>query len=325
MKAVVDCERHAKPAYFAFADALRPLTVQARSDRTQLWAGDPWPVEAWIINDSAEVPRRCRLAWQLRLDGRIVAIGGAAATVPARGPACVGLCAPRLPATTTRATARLELALIDGEGRVRHSATAEALVFPRPQPATTRATRILGRRDPQLAALAARTRRAGPRTAPGDLVLLAGAGLDAATLLEAERLVRAGASLLVVACEAEGAVRVPGGSPVLERIGMGELHHVCRDTGHALVEGLRPHDVRLWFSPQLDRIAPMAARCFAPLPGWNPVLTTVNGGWGTPWLPRWIAAERRLGAGRVLVSTLRLAGFADANPVAHTLAHRLLG
>ena len=53
MKAIMDCERKPKPAYFAYRNALKPVLLSLRGDRLSAFVGEKVKVDAYICNDSA--------------------------------------------------------------------------------------------------------------------------------------------------------------------------------------------------------------------------------------------------------------------------------
>ncbi len=54
MKALVDCERVPKPAYFAYRESLIPLKVNLYTGRSSAYEDETVPVEAWVLNDLGE-------------------------------------------------------------------------------------------------------------------------------------------------------------------------------------------------------------------------------------------------------------------------------
>ena len=59
MKSIMDVDRQPKKAYFAYRNALEPLMVSLRSDRSNFFAGEETAIEAWICNDLNSSP--CRI------------------------------------------------------------------------------------------------------------------------------------------------------------------------------------------------------------------------------------------------------------------------
>ena len=81
MKAIMDCERTPKPAWFVYRDALTPLSVQVETERTAFFSGENYPFKVWICNDTQENPDAI-LKYTLELNGRVINTGTAPATVP---------------------------------------------------------------------------------------------------------------------------------------------------------------------------------------------------------------------------------------------------
>ncbi|QOV20252.1 glycoside hydrolase family 2 [Blautia liquoris] len=54
MKALVDCERNPKRAYFAYQKALIPLRINLYTGRNHVYDDEVVDIEAWLLNDTAE-------------------------------------------------------------------------------------------------------------------------------------------------------------------------------------------------------------------------------------------------------------------------------
>ena len=52
MKAIMDCERSPKPAYYAYRNALKPILLSLRTDRFTYFCGEEINIEAYICNDT---------------------------------------------------------------------------------------------------------------------------------------------------------------------------------------------------------------------------------------------------------------------------------
>lgn len=53
MKAIIDCERMPKPAYFAYRNALKPVITSFRTDRYTYFAGEEIKIENYLCNDTS--------------------------------------------------------------------------------------------------------------------------------------------------------------------------------------------------------------------------------------------------------------------------------
>ncbi len=130
MKAIVDCERQAKPAYFAYRDALTPLAVNLRPDNFFGYTGDTLKVHAWVLNDTAEAPSGATLRYQAELDGKVVATGHAPADIVASAPRHQGVLEIKLPTAETRRPLTVRLGLFSKDGALLHDASVPIDLIP---------------------------------------------------------------------------------------------------------------------------------------------------------------------------------------------------
>ena len=75
MKAIMDCKRNPKPAFFAYRDALEPIMVSLRTDRFTYFSGEKAKIEAYICNDTAAELKNLCLKFELR-DGEKTVLSG---------------------------------------------------------------------------------------------------------------------------------------------------------------------------------------------------------------------------------------------------------
>lgn len=317
MKTIVDCERSPKPAFFAYREALTPLQVHLRADRFQWWAGETAELEAWVCNDTHEALVGARLRYQLELDGRVLCGGEAAAVVPACAPLCAGRVKLPLPALAERTTATARLALVDARGRVRHAATLALPLWPRTKAAPP-SLRVLGAGAP---ARLARELKAKPGTA----VLLVEGAAWARHRARAEAAAARGATVVVLGLPA-GRHTVAGQEVEVLPTTLGRYDFASRATGHPLVAGFAPDDFRFWHRSDEDQVVPFIDSALRPADGWAGVLRTGAGQfWGGPGLQEsWACAEKAVGAGRIRLCFVDLAGRTRTNPAAALFAQRLL-
>jgi hypothetical protein len=88
------------------------------------------------------------------------------------------------------------------------------------------------------------------------------------------------------------------------------------------VEGFKPNNFRLWFDPAHGYAATFADSVIVG-EGWTPVLLAGRGGFGTPWSPTPVVAEKQIGKGALILCQLDLHSRIDANPSAALFAQRL--
>ena len=130
MKAVMDYDRQAKPAYFEFREAQTPLAVNLRPDRFYGFSGETVKVGAWVCNDTQEVPAGAALRYQVELDGKILRAGSTPAKVTACEPEFQGWLEIPVPEVTARTWMTLRVGLVDRDGKLRHDTAYELEAIP---------------------------------------------------------------------------------------------------------------------------------------------------------------------------------------------------
>jgi hypothetical protein len=322
MKSIMDVDRVPKQAWFEYRDALAPLAVSLRSDRMQVWSGETVPVELWICNDREGVPAGCRVLYDVRWQGKVIAQGEVPASIEACAPRGQGVIPMAIPETADRGQIELGATLIAPDGSALHDTVLTLKVFPKP--------------------LSKEIQVWLPRRTPLLEKVVGGLGLEILTQPPEEKgvlLIASPADYLqraqwIDAAVRQGATAVFLNLPVGEyqlggvklnalKAGMGPRHFVSRATGHPLVEGFQPDDFKFWHFDTLGHGAPLLHTV---LEGsdWTPVLQSGDGGWLRPWGYTPAAVERRDGNGRWIVCQIELAHCVATNPAAHLFTRRLL-
>ncbi len=133
MKAIVDTERRPKKAWYAYRDALTPLSVQIRSERNSFFSGEKYPVELWVCNDMHATPD-AELRYQLELDGKVIKTGKVKADMPnvTDGSRFQGFLNVMVPDVEKRTPLTLRLGLFDlKSGKQLHEDSHISSVFPK--------------------------------------------------------------------------------------------------------------------------------------------------------------------------------------------------
>ncbi len=131
MKALMDYDRHAKPAYFAYRDALTPLAVNLRPGRSFLFSGESLIVQTWICNDLAEAPKGTTLRYQVKLGDKLLATGSTPAQILVSSSKFQGtLKFTPSPAVDKAQPLTAEVGLFDANGKLLHSSTVNIDLLP---------------------------------------------------------------------------------------------------------------------------------------------------------------------------------------------------
>jgi hypothetical protein len=312
MKTIMDCERRPKPAYFAYRDALEPLTVSIRTDRWAFFSGEPMPFEFWVCNDTNEKPKNLRLRWQIEQNGKVIFSQQAPATVGAMRATFQGFFATRAPEVARRTRFTLRLALGDTHTAIDYE------VFP--------ALSAVGDYPAAAIGTGKLLRELGAKPAGGKPAVIFVDDFDAYRRRRAtiDRAVADGARVVFLELPV-GEYDIGGSKVRVEECVMRPREFVSRDMGHPLVAGFEPEDFKCWYDPKAGYFRPLLASMFQ-AEGWQPILTSGNGVWGGgAWQKRFAAAEKASGKGHYIICQVVLAGRARHNPVAALFARRLLG
>lgn len=131
LKAIVDCDRQAKPAYFAYRDALTPVAVNLRPEAFYGFSGHVNRIGVWVCNDRPEGIDRATLRYQMEFEEKIIRTGGTEVSVPASNPEFKGWLDVELPEVTKREKLTVRVSLISADGMALHDSDVVLDVFPK--------------------------------------------------------------------------------------------------------------------------------------------------------------------------------------------------
>lgn len=321
MKSLMDVYCRPKKAWFAYRDALTPLAVFLRSDRTQVWSGEQVPVEVWVCNDHATAFPGMKVQLELRVNGELVASAASSVDAPACEPLCLGRMEVEMPLLDARTEVRIGASLVDRDGRPVHDNTLDLAVFPRQQSAACPVC-CLG--EPVVVENYCRQLGLTPVDIdenPSTICVIGEQAL-AEHLVAVREAVKAGATAVVLGLTAGEYPLGPSGLTVF-KAGMGPRHFVSQATGHPLVDGFEKNDFKFWYHGNLKRVGPIL-HTLLDAPGWSTILNSGDGGWTKPWDYVPAAAEVADGLGTWRVVQIELPECIQSNPVAFEFARRLL-
>lgn len=130
MKSIMSYDRQAKPAYFAYRDALTPLSVNLRPDRFYAFSGESVRIGAWVCNDTTEVHPGAMLRYQVKLGSQVVLTGFAPAKIAICEPEFEGFLKFPAPSVNTRQPMTVQLGLFAADGKLLHDTTQTLDLFP---------------------------------------------------------------------------------------------------------------------------------------------------------------------------------------------------
>ncbi len=129
MKTIVGCDRMPKKAFYAYADSLIPLRVNLRGDRSYLYGGETYDLEAWALNDTS-YEEKVTIAATMTVDGKAVQSYRLEMTAPAATAVCAGLIPLEIPAVEKPATLHVDAVMTKEDGTVLNAERKEMYVYP---------------------------------------------------------------------------------------------------------------------------------------------------------------------------------------------------
>lgn len=311
MKTVMDCERHAKPAFFALRNALEPLAADIRGDRTKFFAGDDMRFEFRVLNDSHFVPENATFRWQLIIDGQC----RFAQAVPAKiGEDCStfqGYFSYQAPEVARRTGGRIE-ATLEYDGTLHGICRLDLQFFPA---AVTPEVQVVPVGDEATALL----QELGVAPATGGNYLISNYQAFLARKAEIETAVARGAKAVFYNLPRQN-FTIGGEDIKIEECAMNPRHFAERVPDAPLVSGFAAGDFEHWFDPAKDYIVPLASNCFRH-DAFSPALWTVSEDGKGKWKHAMLAGNKD----RWYVTTLMFNGLTKANPTARAFLIQLLG
>ena len=133
LKTIVDTDRVPKPAWYVFRDALAPLAVQIRTDKTAFFSGEKYNTEIWVCNDTHKTPDAV-IKYQVEKDGKTLESGSVAAKIPSvtEGSEFQGYLPITAPDTDKRTKIVVRIGLFDKKtGKQIHEDTQTFDIYPR--------------------------------------------------------------------------------------------------------------------------------------------------------------------------------------------------
>lgn len=131
LKSIMDTDRKAKPAYYAYKEALSPVAVNLRPDAFYGFSGEKGRVAVFICNDTPEKLTGHKLRYQILSGEKVLYTGHSAAVVPASEPQFQGYLEFAFPEVKDRTKITVQVALIDEEsGALVHDSSYELEVLP---------------------------------------------------------------------------------------------------------------------------------------------------------------------------------------------------
>lgn len=130
LKSIMDTDRQAKPAYFAYREALRPIAVNLRPDAFYGFSNESGKVAVYICNDTPDTIPDAMLRYQIESKGEILYTGGTKVTVEASNPKFQGWLEIPFHKVETRQNITVRVGLFSSEGVLIHDSSYDLEILP---------------------------------------------------------------------------------------------------------------------------------------------------------------------------------------------------
>ena len=325
MKTIMDVERRPKPAYFEYRNSLEPLIVSLRSDRFKYFAGEDVLVEAWVCNDSVEVPENACLKIMVKTGDKVLCASSQKANIPSCSSGFQGFTKFAAPNVTQREGVSILAAICDANGEVLNDTQMQVEVLPREKEEEKINAAVIGEKDAAVLKLLTDVNA-------NVIKLHNGITPDVAIVEDFEayksheeaiiKSVEDGMTLIFINLK-PGEYEITGQTVKVKSCSMLPLHFVSRNTGHPVVEGFKPDDFKHWYSEKEGYITPLLKNTFT-VEGFNPILTSANTNDKGEWVLALAAAEKRVGKGRIMICQVDILGRCRTNPIADRFVKRMI-
>jgi S-formylglutathione hydrolase FrmB len=130
LKSIMDCDRQAKPAYFAYRDALTPLSANLQTEQAYAYSGDVVRLRAWVCNDLPTIPANVTLRYQAELGGKVIHSGRTAAKIEPGNPVFQGRIVLTPPDVKTNQPLTVRLGIFAADGKLLHDTAFDIDLHP---------------------------------------------------------------------------------------------------------------------------------------------------------------------------------------------------
>lgn len=327
MKSMVDFERVPKPAYFAYRQALQPISIQWRCDRFSCRGGEPLYPEIWFCNDTQESIPNANIHYSLEIEGKTVWSFVHQRALPAFDSICLGALNRPLPEVHSRQTATLRLQLVHDELK-RSIAKDEIEIELHPRPSQKRhSVQIIGSVEGRARKLSeALDLSISDDVDNTSIVLIDDLGALEASGTDLKSIIKAGKSALILGLS-PGTHAIFGTTVQLEPTGYDPRHFCSRDTSHPFVHDFQEDDFRFWYDDSVGYITPFVPGAII-APEWETVLSAAAGPNQTlvqrDWEPAACVVTKKFERGSTTICPIDLARYVKSNPVAYDFAIKVL-
>ena len=322
MKSIMDVDRQPKKAYFAYRNALEPLMVSLRSDRSKFFSGEETAIEAWICNDLNSASSGYQLKYQVEKEGKIVFANQVAANIPLNSSQFQGFLKFKAPEVTSRTAYTFRVSLVSENGESVYQNEFGFEVFPKPA-LSKKKIFVLGKTDGKAAQMAQQSEYPMAASAEtSDVILVDDFTIYMAAEKQINELVNRGKTVVFIELPAQQ-YPIAGTKVSVEKTSMGNYYFVSPTTGHPLVKNFKLFDFSIWYNGKEGLIMPILAYTIS-APDWKPILSSGASNWVADKGSVMAVAELKHGSGVFRICEVQMIDRLKYNPTAYQFLNKIL-
>lgn len=322
MKSIMDVDRQPKKAYFAYRNALEPLMLSLRSDRSKFFSGEETAIEAWICNDLNSVPSGYQVKYQVEKEGKVVFANQIAASIPVNNSQFQGFMKFKAPEVGNRTSYTFRVSLVSDKGESACQNEFVFEVFPKPA-LSKKKVFALGKIDGKAAQLAQQSGYPmATSVETSDVILVDDFTKYTAAEKQINELVNCGKTVIFIELPAQQ-YQIANTAVSVEKTSMGDYYFVSPTTGHPLVKNFKPFDFSLWYNGKEGLIMPILSYTIS-APDWKPILSSGASNWVADKGSVMAVAELKYGKGAFRICEVQMVDRLKYNPTAYQFLNKIL-
>lgn len=311
MKTIMDVDRNPKKGFFAYRDALEPLKVNLRTDKTRYFCGDDITAEVWICNDTNREDDNLELIYSTEDINGVISSGSINAKIKDCSSDYQGLIKFKTPEATQRQTIKINVGLIS-KGKILSTDTLYIELFPIVVIDKKITTFSFGNELSVEIIKGLNLDTKQKNTIP-DLILIDNYSDFSSREKSILKSVRQGATLMFLSLE-DGEYDITGEQVEVKGSSMMPIHFVSIHEDSELSELFYEDDFRFWYDPKEDVIKPIIYSTFVS-DGFKPILESGNTNDIGEWNSAMALGVKEYGKGKIYISMLDLNNKISCNPI----------
>lgn len=322
MKTIMDVDRQPKKAFFVYRDALKPIMVSLRTDRTHFYSEEKLNVEAWLSNDLNEIPKNYKLKYQLEKGNKIIFSNQIDPDFVENASEFQGYINRVLPKVAKRTSYKLRLGLFDENGKGISESVVDLEVFPKENSTPAKIHAVKSTTGIATKLVAELQVENSNSYNDANTIIIDDFNFYKNNKSEIDAMVASGKTVLFLELE-QNEYTIGESNIRVENTAMGSYYFASPKTGHDFVKDNKPMDFKFWYHETKDLVAPFLNTVFI-ADEWTSIVSSGSTNWVGDKGGALAVAEIKYGKGTFRVCQIQLNNRLQTNPTARIFAKKIL-